>query len=108
MIDLAYAMSPSGGGGPKEILQGLLPILLMIVIFYFLLIRPQQKKAKKHQEFIGGLKRGDDVLTSSGIYGKITGITDNVITLEIAKDIRIKVSKQTIAGKATIDTSEQS
>jgi len=97
--DLAYAMGglPGGGGGAGG-LGSFLPLILMFVVFYFLLIWPQQKKAKAHRQVLSTLKKGDEVVTSGGLYGTITGITDTVITLEIAEKVRIKVSRSSIAG----------
>ena len=82
-------------------------ILLMLVVFYFLLIRPQQKRAKTHKALIGALKRGDSVITSSGIYGRIVEIKGNVITLEIAKNTRIKILRNYVGGLATADTEKE-
>jgi preprotein translocase subunit YajC len=76
------------------------PLILIFVVFYFLLIRPQQKKAKEHQNYLANLKKGDRVITGGGIHGQITGITDTVVTLEIAENVRIKVSRSAIAGSA--------
>jgi preprotein translocase subunit YajC len=70
----------------------------MFVVFYFLLIWPQQKKAKAHKQVLSSLQKGETVVTSSGIYGTITGITDTVVTLEIAEKVRIKVARNSIAG----------
>ena len=70
------------------------------MVFYFLLIRPQQKQAKQHQQFLKDLKSGDKVVTRGGIHGTITGLTDTTITLEIAKDIKVKVSRDAIGGSA--------
>ena len=70
----------------------------MFAIFYFLLIRPQQKKAKLHRELLGALKVGDKVVTNGGLHGKITGIKETVVTVEIAPKIRVKVSRGSIAG----------
>jgi preprotein translocase subunit YajC len=70
----------------------------MVVIFYFLLIRPQQKKAKQHQAILDGLKRDDMVVTTGGVHGKITGLTDTIATLEIAQNVKVKVSRANIAG----------
>jgi preprotein translocase subunit YajC len=70
----------------------------MFVVFYFLLIWPQQKKAKAHRQVLSNLKKGDEIVTSGGLYGTITGITDTVITLEIAEKVRIKVARSSIAG----------
>lgn len=102
MLTTAYAMAPqageqSSGGG----FAAFIPLLLMFVIFYFLLIRPQQTKAKKHQQLLNDLKRDDVVVTSGGIHGKITGITDTIVTLEIAPNVKIKVAKSHIGGLST-------
>jgi len=98
-VELAHAMgmSPGGGGGSSQILS-FLPIILIFVIFYFLLIRPQQKQKKEHQTLLSNLKEGDNVLTSGGIYGRITGIKDDRITVEISDKVRVKVNRGHIAG----------
>jgi len=98
--DVAYAMGglPGMGGGGAGGLGSFLPLILMFVVFYFLLIWPQQKKAKAHRAVLANLKKGDEVVTSGGLYGTITGITDTVVTLEIAEKVRIKVSRSSIAG----------
>ena len=75
-----------------------LPIILIFVIFYFLLIRPQQKQKKEHQNLLSNLKEGDNVLTSGGIYGRVTGIKDDKITVEISDKVRVKVNRGHIAG----------
>lgn len=87
---------PGGGGG----IASLLPILFMFVIFYFLLIRPQQKQAKKHQAFLAALKAGDRVVTSGGLHGVVTGLTDTTVTLEIADKVRVKVSRNAVSGSS--------
>lgn len=76
----------------------LAPLLLMFLVFYFLLIRPQQKRTKQHRDFLDALQKGDEVVTSGGIHGRVTGITDNVVTLEIADKVRIKIQRANIAG----------
>jgi len=97
-IDLAYAMGPQPGGGQGSAIWSFLPIILIFVIFYFLLIRPQQKRAKDHRNVLSNLKEGDQVMTSGGIYGKITGIKDDKITVEISDKVRVKVSRGHISG----------
>ncbi|MBI4619962.1 MAG: preprotein translocase subunit YajC [Desulfobacterales bacterium] len=84
-------------GGAKG-MGAFIPLILMFVIFYFLLIRPQQKRAKEHKEVLKNLRKGDTVVTSGGIHGRITGLTDTIATLEIADKVRIKVSRGQIAG----------
>ncbi|HJX33882.1 MAG TPA: preprotein translocase subunit YajC [Desulfatiglandales bacterium] len=73
-------------------------ILIMFAIFYFLLIRPQQKERKKHEGMLATLKKGDKVITSGGLHGEISGIKDDVITIEIAPKVRVQVSRRFIAG----------
>lgn len=75
-----------------------IPLILMFVIFYFLLIRPQQKKAKEHREMIASLKKGSRVITSGGIHGTITGVDETTVTLEIAENVRIKVTRNNISA----------
>ena len=83
------------GGGALTFL----PFILIFVLFYFLILRPQQKQTKKRNEMLGALKRGDDVITSGGIYGKILNISDDdVITLEISKGVSIRVSRSAVSG----------
>jgi preprotein translocase subunit YajC len=89
------AIPGCGGGG----LYQLLPLVLMFVVFYFLLIRPQQKKAKEHQNMLANLKRGDTIVTTGGLLGKITGLTDRMVTLEVAEKIRLRILRSHIAGK---------
>ena len=95
---VAHAMGGFGGGGGQGGIGAFLPLILMFVVFYFLLIWPQQKKAKAHRQVLSNLQKGDNVVTSSGIYGTITGLTDTVVTLEIAEKVRIKVARNSIAG----------
>jgi preprotein translocase subunit YajC len=91
-----------GGGGaegaPGGGLISLMPLILMFVIFYFLLIRPQQKKAKEHREMVSNLKKGDRVITSGGIHGRITALEDTTLTLEIAEKVRIKILRSNISA----------
>jgi preprotein translocase subunit YajC len=100
------------GGAPMAVPQGdpmspLIMIGLMIVIFYFFIIRPQSKRAKKHRELVGGLKKGDQVITSSGIYGTIRGMDGEVMTLEVAKNTHIKVLKSYVGGLANAETEKE-
>jgi preprotein translocase subunit YajC len=88
------AEGAQGAGG----FTGFIPLILMFVIFYFLLIRPQQKKSKEHREMVANLRKGDRVVTSGGIYGRITGIEESKVTLEISEKVRIKVVRGNIAA----------
>jgi len=100
---LAWAeeAAPSAGG-LGQLIQGPLPMLvLMFAIFYFLLIRPQQKKTKQHKELLANLRKGDNVITSGGIYGKITGLTNDMVVMEIAPQVRIKIARGHVSGMAS-------
>jgi preprotein translocase subunit YajC len=94
-LSLAYAMGVGGqnGGGQAGGIAAFAPLLIMVVIFYFLLIRPQQKKQKDHKTMLANLQRGDEVVTQGGLQGKITGLTETFITLEIADKVRVKIQR---------------
>jgi preprotein translocase subunit YajC len=100
MADAAFAQIGPGAGGPSQMLS-FLPLVLVFVIFYFLLIRPQQKKTKEHQEMLTKLKKNDEVMTSGGIYGKVMSLAENVVTLEVAPNVRIRVSRPNISAVVT-------
>ena len=91
------------GGGQGGGFSAFIPLILMFAIFYFLLIRPQQRKAKLHRELIAALKKGDKVVSSGGLHGVVTGLTDDVVTMEIAPKVRVKVSRGSISGLAKQD-----
>ncbi|PIR20782.1 MAG: preprotein translocase subunit YajC [Deltaproteobacteria bacterium CG11_big_fil_rev_8_21_14_0_20_47_16] len=88
--------APAQQGG----LLGMLALMLIVfAIFYFLMIRPQQQQQqKKHKSMIENLKKGDEVITRSGIIGTIYGIADNIITLEVENNVRFKMIKDQVAG----------
>ena len=95
-ISDAYAQA--GGAAGPGMLESLLPFILIFVVFYFLLIRPQQKRAKEHKAMVEGLKRGDKVITSGGIVGKVSKvIDDNEVEVEIARDVKVKIIRSTIS-----------
>jgi preprotein translocase subunit YajC len=97
-MGVAHAMGIGGEQGSQGGWGALVPLVLMFVIFYFLLIRPQQQKQKKHRQMLATIKKGDVVITSGGLHGKVTGLTDAAVTLEIAEKVRVKVSRGYIAG----------
>lgn len=105
---VAYAMgaAPQGdgaaGGNP---ITAFAPLIIMFVIFYFLLIRPQQKKAKEHKQLLSNIKKGDHVLTSGGIYGRVTSTADDVLIIEIAGGVEIKVNRNFISTVVNPDKS---
>src|ERR687891_1481327 len=104
-VGTAYALGTPGGPGGQPGSGGffvqLLPLVLIFVVFYFILIRPQQMRAKKHQAVLAAIKRGDEVYTAGGLRGKVTGVTDRVLTLEIADNVRVKVYRSFVAGVVT-------
>ena len=77
---------------------GFMPLILIFVIFYFLLIRPQQRQAKDIRKMLAALKKGDRVVSSGGLHGMVTGLTDDMVTMEIAPKVRVKVTRSSIAG----------
>lgn len=99
ILSVAYAMGPPSGSEGGNPLTAFLPLIIIFAIFYFLLIRPQQKRAKDHRNFLDSVNRGDEVITTGGLIGKITGLTDDVVTLEVADKVKVKVARAQIAGK---------
>lgn len=84
--------------GPSMFESFVLPMVIMLPVFYFLIIRPQSKRLKEEESFVTNLKRGDAVITKSGILGTIDGMTDLFVTLEVAPNTKIKMLKKQIAG----------
>jgi len=91
---------------PSLIEQGF-PFVLILGVFFFLIIRPAQKRAKTQASMMAALKRGDSVITSGGILGKIEGITEQFITLEIADGVRIRILKNQIASNAELGVAQK-
>ena len=100
MTDVVYAMGSTGGGGGTGggDISFIIMMAVVFAIFYFLLIRPQQQKQKEHKAMLADINHGDMVMTSGGLHGKITGLTDTVVTLEVAEKVRIKVSRNHIGA----------
>ncbi len=94
----AYAQAAGGTPAGFDFIS-LMPLVLIFVVFYFLLIRPQQKKMKSHRDMIGSVKRGDKVLTGGGIIATVVKVEDgdDVLLVEIAKDIRVRVARSTVS-----------
>ena len=106
MTNIAYAMGTGGAGAAQGAggFSSFIPLILMFVIFYFLLIRPQQKKAKEHREMINALKKGDRIVTTGGLHGRITAVGDTVLTVEIAEKVRVKIARGNVG--AVVNPSE--
>jgi preprotein translocase subunit YajC len=90
---LVVLQAPAGAANP---LNSLLPLVLIIVVFYFFMIRPQVKRQKELKNYRNALQKNDKVITTGGIYGKITDVKDQTVTIEIAENIRIKVDKSAV------------
>lgn len=95
-VAVAYAQDAPAAGGASG-LMSVIPLIILFVIFYFLLIRPQQKRAKEHKQMLTQIAKGDNVITTGGIYGKVTSVAEDAVTIEVAENVRIKVSKEAIA-----------
>jgi preprotein translocase subunit YajC len=103
-ISPAFAQA-SGGVTGEGGLVTLLPIVLMFVLLYFIMIRPQVKRQKEHRTMVDGLQKGDEVVTSGGVVGKITDLGETYVSLEVAANTEISVQKaavQTLLPKGTI------
>ena len=94
-ISDAMAAAPQG---QADQLMSFLPLILIFVVFYFLLIRPQSKKAKEHREMVAALAKGDEVVTSGGLLGRITRVGDNFVEVEVADGLIVKVQRPAIAN----------
>jgi preprotein translocase subunit YajC len=92
----AFAQAAGAPGGAAGGLISFVPILLIFLIMYFLMIRPQQKKVKEHKAMVEALRRGDQVVTSGGLIGKVTKVTDAELEVEIAPNVKVKVVRGTI------------
>lgn len=100
-ISPAYAQAAGGAGGAGAF-QAFLPLILIFIVFYFLLIRPQQKKIKQHKETLQNIRRGDKVITGGGIIATVTKVdNDDELTVEIAKDVKVKVQRSTVSAVIT-------
>lgn len=96
-ITPAFAQA-AGASDTNNLLMSLLPFALIFIIMYFLIIRPQQKKAKEHNELVKNIRRGDTVITSSGLVGKVTKVVDDdQIEFEIADGVRVRQMRQMIS-----------
>lgn len=96
MINYLLMAQPAQGGSQPNPLLSFLPFILIIVVFYFFMIRPQMKRQKEVAAFRNSLQKGDKVVTTGGIYGKILEIKDNYILLQIDENVKIRVDKNAI------------
>ena len=94
-------MAQSKGGEQGNPLMSFLPLILIIVVFYFFMIRPQVKRQKELRKFRESLAKGDKVITTGGIYGKITDVKETTLLIEIDNNVRIKVDKNSVVKDST-------
>ena len=83
---------------PGSPLVTLFPFIMIFVVFWFLLIRPQQKKQREHQQMVSSLKKGDKVITNGGVYGSVVGVSDRVVVLRVADNVKLEIAKGSIAS----------
>jgi preprotein translocase subunit YajC len=107
-ISPAYAQAADAGASTGALIAQFIPFIAIIAIMYFLVIRPQQQRLKAHQALIAAVKRGDVVVTSGGIIGKVVKVMENdEVLIEIAEEVRVKVVKSTIADvRSRTDTAD--
>jgi preprotein translocase subunit YajC len=96
-ISNAYAQAPAGADPTTSIIMQVLPLALVFIVFYFLLIRPQQQARKRHMELIANLKKGDIVVTSGGMIGKVKSLQEDEVRVELAPNVDVRVVRGTIA-----------
>ena len=98
LISSAYAQDAgAAAAGPNGFFA---PMLIIFAIFYFLIIRPQKKKLEEEKAMMASINKGDEIFTKSGLLGTVTGMTDKVITLEVAEGVKLKLLKSQIGGLA--------
>jgi preprotein translocase subunit YajC len=103
LLGIAQQAPAAGGGSP---LMSFVPMLLIIGVMYLLVLRPQMKKQKETQKMLSELKKGDDVVTTGGILGRISGIKDDEVTLQVQEGVRLRVLRSAIAGRPSQKTGE--
>ncbi len=96
--DIAYAMGSQGAEGGQSGTGALFTMVIVFFIFYFILIRPQQKRLKEHRSFVDNIQKGDEVVTNGGMLGKVVGVTDKIVTLDVGEKLRIKMLKSSISA----------
>jgi preprotein translocase subunit YajC len=103
---IAWADAAAPAAAPQNLLDQLftnpvIPLVLVVAVFYFIIIRPQTQRASEHQKLVKGLKRNDEVVTNGGLVGRVAELTDNLVTLEIAPNVRVRVERAEIKGLST-------
>jgi preprotein translocase subunit YajC len=101
MIGTAWAQAGPGAGAVSPLLVNLAPLALVFVVFYLLLIRPQQQKAKEHRVMLANLKKNDEIITNGGLYGRVLAMADDIVTVEIAPNVKVRISRPQIGTVLT-------
>lgn len=96
---LVAQAAPAGGAGPLDGVVSLVPLLLMFAVIYLLLIRPANKQRREHQDFLGALKKDDEIVTSGGFWGRVVSLDERHVQLEIADKVRVRVLRDRISGR---------
>jgi len=107
MTNFAYLFlmsQPAGGAGQSNPLVTFLPLILVFVVFYFFMIRPQMKKQKEMTTYRSSLKRGDKVVTTGGVYGKVYEVKENYVLMDVGGDIKLKIDKSALLKDPSADT----
>lgn len=97
-ISSAHAQAAAGAAGGQNPIMSFVPIILVFGVFYFLMIKPQKKKMQEEQKFVANMQKGEEVFTKSGMIGKIYGLTERVVTLELDGGTKVKFLRNQIAG----------
>jgi len=102
MVDVAYAMAQGpGGGGSQGVMMQLLFFAAIFAIFYFLLIRPQQKQKKERESTLAAVKKGDRVVTTSGVHGTVVGLNEQMMTLKVADQVKLDFDRSALGRIVT-------
>jgi len=94
-----FAQTADGQAAQQNPIATFLPFILIALVFYFVFFRPQQKQAKQHQSFVTALKKGDEVVTQSGIVGTVHAVEDRTITLDVGGGTKLRIVKNQVAGQ---------
>ena len=106
MLQNVIAQEGGAGGASGGILAIVAQVAIIIGIFYFLLIRPQQKKEAQRKQMLEAIKHDDEIITTSGILGRVTALAEHVVTIEIAPNVRVKMLRSAIAGPRAKEAKE--
>ena len=98
LLDILISPAQAGAGAQPSMLGGILPLIIIFVVFWFLLLRPQMKRAKEHRELLTKLQKGDEVITSGGMAGRIEDLGESFVVVEIADKVSVKVQRGAITA----------